>query len=246
MEIKDTKKMKVVNKRVTKNDALGLACGMPEFTDDVDINGLLHCKMLWSPHAHALIKHIDTKAAMKVPGIKVILTYKDVPRIPHTKAGQGFPEPSPYDTYVLDNKVRFVGDRVAAVCGETLEACDEALKKIKVDYKVLRPVFDPIEAMKDGAPVIHDEKDSKNIPDVKRNIAAKFDFEVKNGEWFKDADFIIENTYTMPYIQHCALEPHIAISYLDAKGRIVIRTATQVPFHVRRIVAQALDIPVKN
>ena len=246
MDIKDTKEMKVVNKRVLKNDALGLACGMPEFTDDVDINGLLHCKMLWSPHAHALIKHIDAKAAMKVPGIKAILTYKDVPRIPHTKAGQGFPEPSPYDTYVLDNKVRFVGDRVAAVCGETIEACDEALKKIKVDYKILEAVFDPIEAMKDGAPIIHDEKDSKNIPDAEHNIAAKFDFEVKDGEWFENADFIIENTYTMPYIQHCAIEPHIAISYLDAKKRIVIRTATQVPFHVRRIVAQALNIPVKN
>ena len=242
----NTKEMKVVNKRVLKNDALGLACGMPEFTDDIDINGLLHCKMLWSPHAHAEIKNIDTEEAMKVCGVKAILTYKDVPRICHTKAGQGYPEPSPYDTYVLDNKVRFVGDRVAAVCAETLEACDEALKKITVDYKILKPVFDPVEAMKDDAPVIHDEKDSKNISDAAHNIAAKFDFKVENGEWFKDADFVIENTYTMPYIQHCALEPHIAISYLDAKGRLVIRTSTQVPFHVRRIVAQALNIPVKN
>lgn len=237
---------KVVNKRVDKIDSLALACGTAEFADDVDIKGLLTGKILWSPHAHARIKNIDTAAAEKVRGVRAVLTYKNVPRNPHTKSGQGYPEPSPYDTFVLDNKVRFVGDRVAAVAAETPEAAREALEKIKVEYEVLPAVFDPLEAMKEGAPVIHDEEDAKNIPDAGHNICAKFDFEVKAGEWFSEADAVIEKTYKAQYAQHCALEPHTTITYFDPYGRLVIRTSTQVPFHVRRIVARALDIPVKK
>lgn len=242
----DAENLKVVNKRVLKMDALGLACGEPVFTDDVDVNGMLYGRILWSPYAHARIKKIDTKEAERVPGVKAVLTYKNVPRVPHTTAGQGYPEPSPYDSYILDNKVRFVGDRVAAVAAETLEAADAALKLIKVDYEALPAVFDTSEAVKDGAPIIHDEEDSKNIPDAKHNIAARFDFEVRNGDWFKDADFVIEQTYKMPYLQHCAIEPHTVITSFDSFGRLVIRTSTQVPFHVRRIVAQALKLPVKK
>lgn len=243
MEAKD---LKVVNKPVVKLDAMGLACGEPAFTDDIDMPGMLYAKLLWSPYAHARIKNIDVSEAWKVQGVKSVLTYKDLPRVPHTTAGQGYPEPSPYDTYTLDNKVRYVGDRVAAVAATTLEAAKEAVSKIKVEYEVLKPVFDTFEAMKDGAPIIHDEKDSKNIPDAKHNIAAKFDFEIKNGEWFKEADVVIDHTWTIPYLQHCALEPHTTIAYFDTNGRLVLRTSTQVPFHVRRIVAQALKIPVKS
>ena len=242
----DVKNLKVVNKSVIKMDAMGLACGEPAFTDDVEFNGLLTGKILWSPHAHARIKKIDVSGALKVPGVKAVLTYKDLPRVPHTTAGQGYPEPSPYDTYTLDNKVRFVGDRVAAVAAETTEAAREALSKIKVEYELLPAVFDVFEAMKDGAPVIHDEEDSKNIPDAKHNIAAKFDFEVKNGEWFKEADFVIGHSWRIPYLQHCALEPHITIAHFDNFGRLTLRTSTQVPFHVRRIVAQALKMSVKK
>ncbi|HAH30765.1 MAG TPA: aldehyde oxidase [Elusimicrobia bacterium] len=242
----NTKTLKVVNQPVAKMDALGLACGEPAFTDDVDLKGLLCGKILWSPHAHAEIKKIDVSEALKVPGVKAVLTYKDLPRVPHTTAGQGYPEPSPYDTYTLDNKVRFVGDRVAAVAAETPEAAHEALAKIKVEYKQLPAVFDTFEAMKDGAPAIHDEPDSKNIPDAKHNIAAKFDFEVRNGDWFKEADFVLEHSWKIPYLQHCAIEPHVTIASFDHFGRLVLRTSTQVPFHVRRIVAQALKIPVKK
>ncbi len=242
----NAEELKVVNKPVRKQDALGLACGEPVFADDQEFKGLLHARLLWSPHAHARIKKIDVSAALKVPGVKAVLTYKDVPRVPHTTAGQGYPEPSPYDTYTLDNKVRYVGDRVAAVAAETLEAAQEAVSRIKVDYEVLPAVLDPFEAMKDGAPVIHDEPDSRNIPDAKRNIAAKFDFEVKNGEWFKEADHVLEHSWSIPYLQHCALEPHTSIAYFDNFGRVVLRTSTQVPFHVRRIVAQALKLPVKK
>ena len=125
-EIKDAKDLKVVHTPGVKLDAMGLACGNPAYAGDVDFPNMLYAKMLWSPHAYAKIKNIDTSEAWKVPGVKAILTYKDVPRVPHTTAGQGYPEPSPYDTYTLDDTVRYVGDRVAAVAAETLEAAMEA------------------------------------------------------------------------------------------------------------------------
>jgi len=123
-----------------KMESLGLLSGRiaHEFnnilTGIIGFAGLLHAKILWSPHAHARIKNIDITKALKVRGVKAILTYKDVPRIPHTTAGQGYPEPSPYDTYILDSKVRYVGDRVAAVACESLESAEEAIKAIKVEY----------------------------------------------------------------------------------------------------------------
>ena len=243
----NNKDFRVVNKRLDKIDSLSLACGMPVFCDDIYIKDLLYGKIMFSPYPHAIIKNIDISKALKVKGVHCILTYKDVPRIPHTTAGQGYPEPSPYDTYILDKKVRYVGDRVCVVCAESIEACDEAISKIRVEWEQLKAVFDPITAMK-GEVVIHDEKDSKNIADSKHNIAAKVDDLVmmKNGEWYSEADFVIEKEYLTPYLQHCAMEPHIAISYFDEYGRIVIRSSTQVPFHVRRIVAYALGIPIKK
>jgi putative selenate reductase molybdopterin-binding subunit len=135
---------------------------------------------------------------------------------------------------------------VAAVAAETAEAAEEALKRIRVDYELLPAVFDPIEAMAEGAPVIHDEADSKNIAEAGRNVCAKFDFEVKGSEFFSEADVVVERTYRTQWAQHCALEPHVTITCFDPDGRLVIRSSTQVPFHVRRIVAQALKIPVKT
>ncbi len=241
------KNFKIVNKSVEKIDAMALACGEPVFCDDIDFKDMLYAKIMFSPYAHAIIKNIDISEALKVKGVETIVTYKDVPRVPHTTAGQGYPEPSPYDSYILDKKVRYVGDRVCAVAAQTLEACDEAISKIKIDWEILEPVFDPFEAMK-GKVIIHDEEDSKNIPDPKHNIAALVNplVMLKNKEAFSEADYVIENTYTTPYLQHCTIEPHTTITYLDSYGRLVIRTSTQVPFHVRRIVAQALNIPLKK
>ncbi len=240
---------KVVGHSVDKVDALGLACGKPVFTDDIHIPGLLHAKLLKSPHAHARIKKIDTSAAQKVPGVVCILTHKDVPRVAHTTAGQGYPEPSPYDTFTLDKKVRFVGDRVAAVAAETVEAAEEAIKKIKVQYQVLPAVLDAKDAMKKGAPVIHDEPEARVIIpivyDKKKNLAGHVDTEVGDVEkGLKEADHVIEAEYESHYAQHCPLEPHITITWLDEKNRLVIRTSTQVPFHVRRITAERLQIPI--
>lgn len=246
MPPKETENFKIISQRVPKVDALGLACGKAEFTDDISLSGILHGKILWSPHAHAEIRSIDISEAEKVPGVKAVICHKNVPRIRHTTAGQNYPEPSPYDSLVFDTKVRYVGDKVAAVAAETKEAAALALSKIRVDYKILPAVFETTEASKPGAPVIHDEKDAKNIYDARHNIAAKFDLDIHKNDWFSKADVVIENTYRTQYVQHCALEPHTVITWIDPNGRLFIRTSTQVPFHVRRIVGQALNVPVKK
>ena len=236
-----------IGKNIGKIDAMALATGQPLFTDDISFPNTLHIKILYSPHAHAIIEDIDTSEAEKIPRVKLILTYKNTPQVLHTTAGQWWPEPSPYDTCMFNKKVRYVGDRVAAVAAETEEIAYEALKHIKVNYKKLPAVFDPEEAMKEGAPVIHDEEGISGVYNPKRNIVSHI--EVKAGDiekGFEESDVVVEDTFEMQYAQHCPIEPHATITYLDEYGRLVIRTSTQVPFHVRRIVAQVLEIPVQN
>ncbi len=240
-----------VGRSVEKVDGLALACGQPVYTADMKPPGMLYARVLRSRYAHARIKHIDGSKALALPGVKAVLTHHDVPRIVHTTAGQGFPEPSPYDTFVLDNKVRFVGDRVAAVAAETREAAAEALKHIEVEYEQLEPIFDAEAALEPGAPVIHDEPEA-HIPipvpyDPTRNLVAQVEFEVGDVEKaFADADIVRGARYTTPYAQHVPLEPHVCMTWFDDNGRLVIRTSTQVPFHARRIVAQALDFPLRK
>ncbi len=241
----------VVGHAVEKVDGMALATGKPLFTDDVDLPGLLVAKVLWSPKAHAVIESIDATAARALPGVVAVLTHHDVPRHLHTTAGQGWPEPSPYDTAILDHKVRFVGDRVAAVAAETREIAEAALGLIKVTYRDLPAVFAPEAALEPGAPVIHDEPDAvMPIPvpyDPTRNLCAHVDFEVGEVDLaLGEAAAVAGGRYETHYGQHCPLEPHVAIAWLDPYGRLTIRTSTQVPFHVRRIVAQALGIPVKQ
>jgi putative selenate reductase molybdopterin-binding subunit len=247
----DAKKTKVVGHSEVKVDALLLAAGKPVFCDDVALPGMLFAKLLWSPHAHARITRIDATKARALPGVVCVLTHEDVPRVLHTTAGQGAPEPSPYDTPILDNKVRYVGDRVAAVAAETREIAEAALKLIEVEYEQLEPVFDLRKADAEGAPVIHDEPDCKAVIPVpyhpERNIAAQVDMRVGDLEaGYARSDLVIEREVESHYGQHCPLEPHITICYPDEQDRLVIRTSTQVPFHVRRIVAQALEIPVRR
>jgi putative selenate reductase molybdopterin-binding subunit len=232
-------------KSVKKIDSLSLAAGRAKFVDDVHIPGMLICKILGSPHAHANITSIDVSAAQKIPGVVCVLTHKDVPRIPHTTAGQGYPEPSPYDTFILDHKVRFVGDRVAAVAAETRDAAERAVRAIKVTYEVLTPVLDADHAMDEGAPQIHDEEDALRIADASKNLAAEAGFTI-GSSFFEEADYIFDRTFVTHYGQHTPIEPHICIAYFDEQDRLVLRTSTQVPFHVRRIVAQALNIPIKR
>jgi putative selenate reductase molybdopterin-binding subunit len=237
----------IVGKNVRKVDGIELVKGGPVFTDDVRMPGMLFGKILPSPHAHARIKRIDARKALALPGVHAVLTYKDVPRVPHTTAGQTWPEPSPYDTYLFDSKVRFMGDRVAAVAAESRALAEEAARRIEVEYEVLAAVLDMEHAMDPGAPVIHDEPDSKGIYDAKRNIAAYILKEIGNvEEGFREADFVFEREFRTHRVQHCSIEPHVTICWLDEDGRLVIRSSTQVPYHVRRQVAMILQLPIQR
>ena len=241
----------VVGTSPNKMDGLALACGTAEFVEDQPFEKLLHLKFLWSPHAHARITSMDTSLAEIMPGVHGVYSYKNTPRVMRTTAGQGAPEPSPYDFTMFDSKVRYVGDRVAAVVAETPELAKKALAKIEVEYEVLPAVLSAREAMADGAPVIHDEEDcSIPIPvpfDPKHNLASHVDADIGDVEkGFSEADVVLEGEFANHYGQHTPMEPHVAIAYLDPNDRIVIRSSTQVPFHVRRLIAQALELPVKK
>ncbi len=242
---------KVVNHSVRKIDSLALALGGPMFTEDRAPADSLRVKFKWSPHAHARIKSMDISVAEKMPGVHAVLYYGNVPRVPHTTAGQGYPEPSPYDTYMFDSKVRFVGDRVAAVAADTEEIAEAAIAAIKVEYEVLPAIFRDEDAMKEGAPVIHDEPDAHaKIPvpyEPKKNMAAFVGMDVGSLEKaMKEANETLDQSYYAHYGQHCPIEPHVTFAYIDPEGRLTVVTSTQVPFHARRIVAQCLQIPVRQ
>ena len=235
----------VVGKSARRVDGIGLVTGRAEFVADLQLPKTLCVKVLGSPHAHARIIDIDTSEAERMPGVLCVLTHENTPTTRHTTAGQGYPEPSPYDTRMFDIKVRFVGDRVAAVAAETEEIAAAALKAIRVGYEELPAVLSIDEALRPGAPVIHDEDDSPGIYDAARNIVADVDIDVGDVEQGFDAsDLVVEVTCETQYAQHAPIETHVVLSYLDSEQRLVLRTSTQVPFHVRRIVAQTLGIPM--
>ncbi|MBN1963502.1 MAG: 2Fe-2S iron-sulfur cluster binding domain-containing protein, partial [Anaerolineae bacterium] len=192
----------VVGKPEPKVDAVKLALGRGVFTDDVEMRGMLHAAMLTSPHAHARIKRIDTRAAQALPGVHAVLTYQDVPRVHYASGGQSYPNPLPYDQVSLDHTVRHVGDRVAVVAAETPEIAREALRLIEVEYAVLPAVFDPEEAMQPGAPVIHDDPAVEGVYDRQRNIVHHI--EASEGDaaaqWAK-ADHIFEGEYRTHQVQ---------------------------------------------
>lgn len=240
-------KTKTVGHPEKKVDAKKLALGRPVFTDDFRLPGMLYAELLTSPHAYAKILRIDTTKAKALPGVHAVLTHMDVPRIKYATGGQSYPQPRPYDQVVLDDTVRHVGDRVAVVAAETPEIAKAALNLIDVEYEVLPAVIDPEMAMKDGAPVIHTEADTEGIHDPAHNIVHHIEAEVGDvEEGFRDADHIFEGEYRTPKQQHAHLEPHVCITYLDEDDRLVVRTSTQVPFHVRRIIAPLVGMPVKK
>ena len=230
-----------------KVDGLALVRGKPVYTPDYDAPDALVVKLLRSPHAHALIKSIDTGQAEAIHDVVGVFTFKDVERIPFTRAGQGYPEPSPYDTYLLDSKVRYVGDVVAVVAAKSEKAAREAMKNIKVEYEILDPVFDMREASKEGAPVIHDEDDCSGVFDKSRNIAAHFVMDIGDVEkTLESCDFVVRNTYHVDTQLHAALEPHNALTYFDSVGRLTVVSSTQVPFHCRRILSRILKKPIAD
>lgn len=239
--------MTYVNKPVRKKDAMALVTGQPVFVNDIAPKDCLVVKLLRSPHAHAWVRSIKTDIAMKVPGIECILTYEDVPQKRFTLAGQTYPEPSPYDRLILDPHIRFVGDPVAIVAGETEEAVDRALKIIKVEYDVLEPILDLRQA-KDNPILIHPEENwIANCPvgaDNKRNLCASGDQIDGDVEGIlADCDTVVEQTYHTKANQQAMMETFRTYTYLDVYQRLNVISSTQITFHVRRILANALNIP---
>lgn len=237
--------MRTIGKKTIRVDGQALAQGKPVFADDVQIDNLLYIKILHSPVAHAKIKNIDTTKARKIPGVVEIFTHKDFKKHYYTTAGQGYPEPSPRDYLILDNTMRFVGDNVAFVAAESLDAAQRAIDSIKVDYEKLPANFDFTKAT--YFPQLHPTKGPTGIHDVKHNIAANIDVNIGDTKQaLSKADHTFTKEYSTPYVQQAHIEPHITLTWLDENGRLVIRTATQVPFHVRRIVAEVLDFPIRK
>ena len=239
--------MKYVNKPVPKTDAMSLVTGKPVYTDDLAPSDCLIVKLLRSPHANAWVEEIKTDAAKKIEGIECVLTYEDVSHKRFTLAGQTAPEISPWDRYIIDKHVRFVGDTVAIVAGETEEAVDKALKRIKVKYRVEDAVLD-IHTAKDNPILVHPEEDwYMPIPaggDNRRNLCSS------NVEEVGDVDAMLEKcAYTVDQVYHTKanqqtmMETFRTYCYMDHFQRLTVVSSTQIPFHVRRIVGNALNIP---
>lgn len=245
----ETEKWQTVGKPEKKVDAIKLVQGKPAFAADMDMRGMLHAKVLRSPHAHAKIKRIDATKALALEGVVAVLTWRDVPRVVYSTAGQSDPIPGPLDSFSLDHKVRFVGDRVAFVAAETAEIAEKALSLIEVVYEILPAIIDSREAMKPDAIKIHDEPEYVNFADSnpEKNLAAHIRIDIGDvNKGFAEADEIFEAEYEVPKVQQAHIEPHVCVTYWDEDDRLVIRTSTQVPFHVRRMLAPVLGLPVKR
>ena len=239
--------LRTVNKPIRKKDAMALLTGKPVYTGDMVDKNALVVKILHSPYANAEIVEINTDIAMKVPGIEVIYTYKDVPQKRFTMAGQTYPEPSPYDRLLLDKHVRFHGDAVAIVAGEDEKAVDKALKLIKVKYNVL-PAVNDFRTAKDNPVLVHPEDNwLANCPvgaDNKRNLCAQgCDSEGDVDAVLADCDVVLERTFHTKANSQTPMETFRTYCYMDTYGRLNVLSSTQIVFHARRIIAHALDIP---
>lgn len=244
-----TKNLKVVGKPVRKKDSMELLSGTARYTADIAPRECLVIRMLRSPHANAMITDIDTARALKAPGIVAVFTYQDVDQNGkrYTQAGQTPPEPSPMDRLVLDRHVRFVGDPVALVVGRTERACERALPLIRVQYEVLPAVLDMDIAL-DNPTVIHPEENWEEVPGIGGDRMRNLVSHEESGSGDIDAvlsscDVVIDRTYRTQACQQAMMETFRSYAEIDAFGRLVITASTQIVFHTRRIVANALHIP---
>ena len=239
--------LRTVNRPLRKKDAMALVTGKPVFLDDVTRGDYLVVKVLRSPHANAMIEEIRQDAAKKVPGIEAIFTWEDVPDQRFTMAGQTYPEPSPYDRLILDRHVRFVGDAVAIVAGRDEACVDRALKLLKVKYQVLPAILDFHEA-KDNELLVHPEDNWVSMAPVgadnKRNLCAQeTDGQGDVEQVLRECDQVVERTYHTKANQQAMMETFRTACYMDTYGRLNIISSTQIVFHVRRIISNALGIP---
>ena len=241
--------MKVVNQPLRKKDAMQLVTGQPVYVDDVTPRDCLCVKLLRSPHANAIVKSINKTAAMKVPGMEAIFTWEDVDQNGrrYTQAGQTYPEASPYDRLVIDRHVRFVGDVVAILAGADEKCVDKAMKLVKVEYEVLEPVLD-FHTAKDNPVLVHPEDNWESLAPVgadnRRNLCAHD--ECGNGDIdavLADCDVVIDRVYHTQSCQQAMMETFRTYCEIDTYGRLHIISSTQIVFHTRRIVANALHIP---
>ncbi len=242
--------MKIIGKGYAKIDGMAIATGKPVYTEDLAMSNALIVKILRSPHAFAEIKSIDTSRAEKIEGVECIITHKDVPNVRFTLAGQSYPEPSPYDRLILDKIVRYVGDEVAIIAAVDERTAEKAMQMIKVEYEVFEPVLD-FEKAEGHKSVVHPEDDLHCNFDIgmskEKNIISAQKVEVGNvEEELKKCDFIVDETYYTQAQAHCMMETYRAFNYLDHMGRLVVVSSTQIPFHVRRGLARALQIPASK
>ena len=239
--------LKIVNRPLVKKDAAALVTGKSVYTNDLAPSDCLIVKVIRSPYAHALIKDINTARAEAVPGIECVLTYKDCPNKRFTMAGQTYPEPSPYDRLILDQRMRFVGDAAAIVAGTSEEAVKKAMKLVKIQYEVLEPVLD-FRTAKDNPILVHPEDNWRSLcpvgADNKRNLCATARSEEGDVDGvMAECDTIVEHTYHTVADQQAMMETFRTYCSIDAYGRLNIFSSTQIVFHVRRIVSNALGIP---
>ncbi len=241
--------MKYVNKPMRKKDAMQLVTGKPVYMDDIAPKDCLIVKLLRSPHANAIVTSINKVAVMKVDGIEAIYTWEDIPQDGrrYTQAGQTYPEMSPYDRLIMDRHVRYVGDVVAIVAGRDEKCVDKALKLIKVQYEVLEPVLD-FHTAKDNKILVHPEDNWESLvpvgADNKRNLCAHD--ETGSGdieEVLKNSDVVIDHVYHTKACQQTMMETFRTFCTIDTYGRLNVVSSTQIVFHCRRILANALHIP---
>ncbi|MFW6249565.1 MAG: molybdopterin-dependent oxidoreductase Mo/Fe-S-binding subunit, partial [Alkalispirochaetaceae bacterium] len=260
----------IVGKPSPKKDSARMIAGEKLFVEDRLEKEACFLKVLRSPYAHAWIRSIDTSRAEALEGVVAVFTHKDVPEKVYSQAGQGFPEPSPYDRMLLSRKARHAGDRVAAIVAESEEIAERAMELITVDYEPLKPLLDWDDAKAPGAPLIHggeiryEEGGPEDLEELNRdaesseepviyqfpiggnprkNVAASVSGGIGDvAKGFAEADVVIERSYTTPQVQCTPLETHT--TYAKVEGdRLIVHASTQVPYHVRRIVSTLLGLP---